>query len=291
MTIANESGGKIPGYQGDGGHVSWCNTCNGRGNVGHHPADASRCVTCEGTGSYRFPPANVAMDGLREEFGANFDGVDPMGLRGGNEQEDGAQEDGAREGVQRYIGNRFAPGLTTDPNGDWVWYEDHMAEVARLKEERDRLLHSCESMRGEIKRRGAVIREVTVELGCLRRSLGDARDGNAGRDGMILALEGELEQARAELAASSILIDTLRQDVAKAVAHGEGVRGELAEARSLLHALVDGAEVYSQPEDGTRQWCSELSTYLRGNVALSCMITKDEKAKLDAFLSDGGGCK
>lgn len=59
---------------GDGSHVSWCNTCEGRGRVGFHPADAAKCVTCNGTGIFRFPPANVAMAEMRKKFGRDFDG-------------------------------------------------------------------------------------------------------------------------------------------------------------------------------------------------------------------------
>lgn len=70
------SEGEVAGWSGAGGHVGWCNTCDGRGKVGTHPADAARCVTCNGTGSYRFPPCNVAMDELREKHGHLFDGAE-----------------------------------------------------------------------------------------------------------------------------------------------------------------------------------------------------------------------
>jgi hypothetical protein len=44
------------------------------------------------------------------------------------------QEDGAREGVARYFALLDRPGLEKHRDGDWVWHEHRLAEVARLRE-------------------------------------------------------------------------------------------------------------------------------------------------------------
>ena len=61
----------IPGYQGEGGHVGWCNTCHGSCVKAIDNSDP--CETCKGAGRYRFPPADVAMAELRATFGQDFD--------------------------------------------------------------------------------------------------------------------------------------------------------------------------------------------------------------------------
>lgn len=63
------------------------------------------------------------------------------------------------------------------------------------------------------------------------------------------------------------------------------------EALELLRVIMDNAEIHEQPEDGTRQWCSELSMYLRGHIALVVLLTKDEKARIDKILAETEGPK
>ena len=64
-----------------------------------------------------------------------------------------------------------------------------------------------------------------------------------------------------------------------------------ARALNLLRIIMENATVYEQPEDGTRQWCSELSMYLRGHIALVSLLTKDEKARIDKILAETEGPK
>jgi len=58
------------------------------------------------------------------------------------------------------------------------------------------------------------------------------------------------------------------------------------QALQLLRIIMENATVYEQPENGTRQWCEELSMYLRGHVAMVVEITKDEKRQIDELLGD-----
>ncbi len=73
----------IPGWSGLGGHVGWCNDCHGAGRA--LPDSVEACAMCLGTGRYRFPPVNVAMDGLRAEFGHLFNGRDRADLARGDQ--------------------------------------------------------------------------------------------------------------------------------------------------------------------------------------------------------------
>ena len=53
------------------------------------------------------------------------------------------------------------------------------------------------------------------------------------------------------------------------------------EAIELLRVIMEEAEIFQQePGDNTRGWCSELSSYLRGNVGIRCMISKEEFARI-----------
>lgn len=61
---------RYPGYQGEGGHIGWCNTCHG--SCVKAIDDSDPCETCNGAGRYRFPPADVAFAELREKYGDQF---------------------------------------------------------------------------------------------------------------------------------------------------------------------------------------------------------------------------
>ncbi len=182
------------------------------------------------------------------------------------------QEDGAREGVQRYepavdFGTQGTPFAAMDrrKTGDYVLHADHMAEVARLRAERDEAMAVAkEAAASETRMSLSLIKQ-------LERAM-DERDeartaSNTYNEAWTVA-SNELGEARAELSASSILIGTLRQDVAKAVAHGEVVRAELAEARLL-----------------TKRWLALQGWMGDGHDEEEEACMKSARA----FLSDGGG--
>ncbi len=98
MTIANESGGKS--------HMS-CSTCNRPlpGVYDGKPPRADANGVMHAWCCPSLPPATAIP-----------------------------QEDGAREGVARYFALLDRPGLGMHRDGDWVWHEHHLAEVARLRD-------------------------------------------------------------------------------------------------------------------------------------------------------------
>lgn len=90
-------------------------------------------------------------------------------------------------------------------------------------------------------------------------------EGEAGAENIVKGL-------RAEKA-------TLTADLAQCRAENEALR-------SLLIGIREGADVYHEAEDETgRGWCSELSCYLRGNVGMCVLLTKDEFAQLHSLTS------
>lgn len=87
----------------------------------------------------------------------------------------------------------------------------------------------------------------------------------------IAALKKDLETARAERNRAEVETAKKYQSAAKAL--------------QLLRTIMENATVYEQKEDGTRQWCSDLNIYLRGNVGMLVELTKDEKKQIDDFIS------
>lgn len=47
-------------------------------------------------------------------------------------------------------------------------------------------------------------------------------------------------------------------------------------ALALLSTIMEEADVYEPTNDGTRNWCPELSIYLRGNYVLMVTLTPEE---------------
>ncbi len=47
-------------------------------------------------------------------------------------------------------------------------------------------------------------------------------------------------------------------------------------AVALLSTIMEEADVYEPTNDGTRNWCPELSIYLRGNYGLMVTLTPEE---------------
>jgi hypothetical protein len=47
-------------------------------------------------------------------------------------------------------------------------------------------------------------------------------------------------------------------------------------AVALLRTIMKEADVYEPVNDGTRNWCPELSIYLRGNYGLMVTLTPEE---------------
>jgi hypothetical protein len=116
MTIANESGGKVP-----------CRFCG-------VPWDRAKFSKCD---------CGAALDCYGNEQ------VGPVTYRTPEEwAKDIPQEDGAREGVARWTaetewsheGQCDVTKVLEDPHGEFVKHEDHLAELSRLKAERDAAL-------------------------------------------------------------------------------------------------------------------------------------------------------
>ncbi len=170
------------------------------------------------------------------------------------------REDGAREGVAAW-----PPGQALK---DWreVTWERRLAQV---ESERDSARVEHDESRAAQR---SIICELQQAMSDVFRHLGPPTDRHAPWREQVIAgidaVRADLDKARAELAASAILIDTLRQDVAKAVAHGEGVRAELAVARLL-----------------TKRWLALQGWMGDGHDEEEEACMKSARA----FLSDGGG--
>ncbi len=72
--------------------------------------------------------------------------------------------------------------------------------------------------------------------------------------------------------------------VAEGIVQHSAMTAECQRLRTALTAILDGANVYQQdPSDTTRCWCPELSSYLRGGVGLSVIISKAEYEMMQAL--------
>ena len=56
----------------------------------------------------------------------------------------------------------------------------------------------------------------------------------------------------------------------------DAMQAERDAALALLSAIMKEANVYEPVNDGTRNWCPDLSIYLRGNYGLMVMLTPEE---------------
>lgn len=191
--------------------------------------------------------------------------------------------------------------------GDWVKHDDHshllatlqaeLAEVRGLadqyREERDSQSRVAQGFCQDVANHEHLWNEAKAERDQALAKLAEVeRDHDESRAAQRSVIS-ELQQAmcdvfkhlspptdryapwREQVIAA---IDTITAERDQAIAEREAVKG-------LLKSVIGDAEIYTQPEgDETRGWCSEMNCYLRGGVGIQTIITKEEKARIDAVL-------
>lgn len=79
--------------------------------------------------------------------------------------------------------------------------------------------------------------------------------------------------------------DHVYQKAERVQLENDQLKAEVERLRGLLALLWEDAEIYEQEEDETRQWCPELSMYLRGHVAVVSLIKKQDRDRIVATLT------